>query len=77
MIAYIFFVISKGRLIGQGLACQTTAHEVVGTIPGTSTVLNMDVSIELHQASGGSWWLFVWEVADLIKKFHIDRLDRA
>ena len=38
---FIFYSLSIDRLVGLGSACLTTDYEVAGSIPGTSTILNV------------------------------------
>ena len=59
------------------LACLTTDHGVAGSIPGTSTNFKCGLGLERGPPSlvRTIGWLLDCEVADLIKKVDINRLD--
>ena len=61
----------------QWLACLTTDPEVAGSIPGTSTNFKCGLGLERGPLSlvGTIRQLLDGEVADLIKKVDINRLD--
>ena len=78
---YLVFYNSNTRCdrLVQRLACLTNDHEVMGSIPGTSTSFKCGLGLERGPPSlvRTIGQLLDGEVADLIKKVDIIRLDRG
>ena len=70
----IIIIIIIDRLVGLD-----TDHEVAGSIPVTSTNFKCGLGLERGPPSlvRKIGWLFDWEVAHLIKKVYINRIDGA